>query len=406
MALRDAVAMALHSLRISHLRGALATAGVVVGVAAIILVAGIGKGMQTSFDQTLGPFATLVEIEPAKVSQPGVDVPPRALTDADVAALADPSQTPGVLTVTPVVSAVDVVRFGALYSATKIEGSTVDFPRVANQRLAAGSLFTAAQSRDNARVVLLGPGPVANLFAGDAQAAIGQSVHIARTSFRVIGVLRPNAAPDALAVMPLGAARRYVLGNNDEFASVLVACSDTAAVAPAVDHIITLLSARHHITDPAKRDFTVTADEDLLSQDNQTSLFLQAFVMAAAAISLLVGAVGIANVILVSVSERTKEIGVRRAVGAKRRAIIAQFLLESSVLAGLGGLSGVIVGIGVTLLAGQLVPRFIPGYGTPELSFSSVAVGLALSLLVGITAGVHPARRASRMLPIEALRFE
>jgi putative ABC transport system permease protein len=406
VSLRDVVEMALHSLRVNHVRGALTTAGVVVGVAGIILVTGIGKGMITSFDDDFGQLSTQIEIDQAKVSQPGVDVPPRDLTDSDVAALANKTLVPDVATVTPVVTGVDVIRSGTGYSSAAIEGSTIDFLRVDNRTLAAGSSFTATQARDSAPVVVLGPGPAARLFGADPRAAIGQRVRIARTSFLVLGVLRANGADDSMVLMPLGAARRYVVGDADNVGKILIDTPSTTAVAPAVREITDLLSARHHIADPLKRDFTVNSFTELLAQDNQRLLYLGIFVVGAAAISLLVGAVGIANVMLVSVTERTKEIGIRRAVGARRREIVTQFLFESAVLAGMGGVCGVIVGIGVTVFAGVVIPRTLPDYGTPEVSLTATILAFTISVLVGVAAGIYPARRAVRIPPIDALRYE
>ena len=405
VSLRDVVEMALHSLRVNHVRGALTTVGVVVGVAGIILVTGIGTGMITHVHDDFGQLSTQIEIEQAKSSQPGVDVSPRDLTDADVAALANNTLVPDAATVAPVVTGVDVIRSGAGYSSAAIEGSTTEFLRVDNRRLAAGSSFTATQARHNAPVVVLGPGPAARLFGSDPRAAIGQRVRIARTSFRVLGVLRANDHDDSMALMSLGAARRYVVGDADHVGKILVDTPSTTAVAPAVGEITDLLSARHHIADPLKRDFTVKSFTELIAKDNQTLLYLGIFVVGAAAMSLVVGAVGIANVMLVSVTERTKEIGVRRAVGARRREITTQFLCESVVLAGMGGVCGVIVGVAVTVFAGVVIPRATPEYGTPQVSLTATVLAFTVSVLVGVAAGIYPARRAARIPPIEALRY-
>jgi putative ABC transport system permease protein len=406
VSLRDVLHMALHSLRTHHVRGALTTAGVVTGVAGIILITAIGKGMVTNFDENFGQLATQIEIDQAKSSQPGVDVPPRELTDSDVAALANKNLVPDVATVTPVVTAVDVIRCGTRYTSAAIEGSTTDFLRVDNRTLAAGTSFTAAQARTNTQVVVLGPGPAEHLFGNDPRAAIGQRVRIARSVFRVIGVLQANGDDDTMALMPLGAARRYVVGNNDKVGKILIDTPNAAAVAPAVQEVTDLLSARHHIADPLKRDFTVESFTELLVENNHWLLLLGIFVIGAAAISLVVGAVGIANVMLVSVTERTNEIGVRRALGARRREITTQFLLESAVLAGMGGICGVIAGVSVTLLAGVVVPRVVPEYGTPQISVAATVLAFTVSVLVGVAAGVYPARRAARIPPIEALRYE
>ena len=404
--MRDACEVAVHSLRVNHVRGALTTAGVLVGVAAIIVVAGLGKGAQAKVSRDFGQLTTQVQITPAVTSQPGVNASPRRLTDTDVAALGNTALVPGVTTVVPVVTGVDVIRSGTGYSSCSIEGTTSDYLTVANRQLVAGTGFSAGQARDNARVVLLGPGPAQRLFGADPGAAVGQRVQIARTSFRVIGVLRANDANDAIAVMPLGAARTYVVGGADSVGKIIVDTDSNAAVAPAVTDIITTLSARHHINNPAKRDFTVTAQNTIITTIDRFFVYLGVFIIGAASISLIVGGVGIANVMLVSVAERTKEIGIRRAVGARRREITTQFLLESVVLSGMGGVCGVVVGVVLTVAMAAVSTLFTSSYGTPEISLTAVVLGFGVSVGIGIIAGVYPARRAARITPIDALRYE
>jgi putative ABC transport system permease protein len=333
-----------------------------------------------------------------------VNLPPRNLTDSDAEALTAATAAPDVAIVTPVVTGIEVVRYGTGYSSCTIKGSTPGYLDVANRRLVVGSSFDTRQMRDNARVVVLGSSPAQALFGDDAGAAVGQTVSIGRTSFRVIGVLRPNDDEDSIVLMPAGAARTYVVGGNS-LGQILVSTSSTASVAPAVAEITTILSARHHIADPLRRDFTVDAQNGIIATSNQFFRVLALFVLGAASISLLVGAVGIANVMLVSVTERTREIGIRRVVGARRREIMTQFVIESAVLSGLAGGCGVIIGIAMTLLERVLIPRFTSNYGTPELSVAAMVVAFAVSVGVGVAAGVYPARRAARVAPVDALRY-
>ena len=193
---------------------------------------------------------------------------------------------------------------------------------------------------------MLGPNPVAELFAGDAVAALGQELRIGRTSFRVIGVVASDGQQDDVAIMPLGAARSYLLGGGDDVSTIVVRATTVAAVPAALAQVTTILSDRHDIDDPADRDFNAQAMQNLLDQSTQFLSFLTLFTSAVAGISLVVGGIGVANIMLVTVTERTREIGIRKAIGARRRAILQQFLLEAMLLAGLGGLIGILIGVG------------------------------------------------------------
>ena len=245
----------------------------------------------------------------------------------------------------PVVTGAGLVQQpGGLRYRIAITGTTAAYADVTGLELLVGTFFDESQERSKAKVVILGPGPVTELFGGDAGAAIGSDVRIGRTSFRVIGVTKPAQQND-LVIMPLEAARSYVLGGDDSVDRVLVEAASGAAVPAALEQVNAILGARHNIDEPSERDFEATAQQELLDDANQFLNFLTLFTTAIAGISLVVGGIGVANIMLVSVTERTREIGIRKAIGATRRAILQQFLLESTVLAGLGGLIGVVVGV-------------------------------------------------------------
>jgi putative ABC transport system permease protein len=206
--------------------------------------------------------------------------------------------------------------------------------------------------------------------------------------------------------MPLGAARAYLVGGNDTVNQIIVKATSTDTVPAALDEIYRVMDERHTIRDAASRDYTATAMRTLLEQGNQFLTYLTLFTVAVAAISLVVGGIGIANIMLVSVTERTREIGIRKAVGARRGAIVKQFLLESAMLAGIGGLIGIGVGVGVTVAGMIVLPQVAPKFGTPDISVPAVLVAFLVSLLIGLVAGGYPARRAASVRPIEALRYE
>jgi putative ABC transport system permease protein len=197
-----------------------------------------------------------------------------------------------------------------------------------------------------------------------------------------------------------------VVGGNDIISSMAVKAASVPQVPAALEQVNKVMDHQHNIKDPAKRDFKVTALQNQLDQINQFLTFLSLFIIAVAAISLIVGGIGVANIMLVSVTERTREIGIRKAIGARRSAIMKQFLIESTVLAAAGGVVGIILGSGITIAAGIIIPKVAPDFGTPQVSFVAIAVAITVSLIIGLVAGGYPALRASRLQPIEALRFQ
>ena len=405
MTLLESLRIALRSLRTNKLRSALTTLGIVIGVSAVIVLVALGNGIQSGFSETFGALANQITVTPNPSTTDGSA--PRDLTDADAEALADPVAAPDVSAVTPTVGGPALLQLpgGGQYRAS-VTGTTADYLTVTDRDLVVGRSFDAAEERSRAKVVVLGPNPVAELFAGDAGAALGQEVRIGRTSFRVIGVAAPDGQSDDVALMPLGAARAYLFGGDDALTTVLVEVRSSEAVPAALDQITAVLDARHDIDDPEGRDYSATAFQSLLDQANQFLGFITIFTSAVAGISLVVGGIGVANIMLVSVTERTREIGIRKAIGARRRAILQQFLLESTLLAGLGGLMGIAIGVAISVTAAIALPAAVPDFPPPVVSLPSVLLAFGISLLIGLVAGGYPANRAARLRPIEALRYQ
>jgi putative ABC transport system permease protein len=425
MKLREALLVALRALRAHRLRSTLTMLGLIIGVSAVVLLSACGQGVKNSVDARIEPVANNITIVSQAEAVPG-GPPAQNLTDADAAAL---QGAPDIATVTPVVTSATTPATGSVPGAgTLIKTNTVQFlsaniigttdiwATTNNRNLTAGSFFDAAQARSAARVVVLGPTVARTLF-GDPAAALNQTVQIGHETFRVTGVMASYGQQlDNTAVMPLSTARRYVFGygtgsTSNQLGQIVVQAPQQADVPAAIAEITRILDARHHITNPQLRDFQIQSLGSRLQTFNQIVRILVLFTPAVAALSLVVGGIGVLNIMLVSVTERTREIGIRKAIGATNRAILEQFLIESIVLAGLGGLIGAGAGIGLSLLIGAVAPTFDPSSGalagfTPVLSALPVVVAFGISLAIGLISGGYPAYRAARLLPIQALRYQ
>ena len=413
MSLREAVLIALRAVNAHRLRSALTMLGLIIGVSAVILLTALGNGVQKSVNARLQPLASLLTVVPTTGNIPGGPAP-KNLTDADIAAL---QKAPDIVATIPEVHGPWLIKTVAPHltaaSLGTIVGSTDRWLQVNNRDMEAGSFFDQAQERSAARVVVLGTTTVTNLFNGDSGAAVGSRVQINGQPFKIIGVLQSAGLPDdKQVVMPLDTARNYVFGHGEIVNQATVQAASAEAVPDAEDQVNTILDARHRIKNPATRDFEVQSLTSAVATQNQIFQGLTLFTIAVATISLVVGAVGILNIMLVSVTERTREIGIRKAIGATNRAILQQFLVESIVLAGLGGLIGVGIGLGLSGLIAIIAPALTPYLGsffagfTPIVTVLPVVASFTISLIIGLIAGGYPAYRALRLRPVEALRYQ
>ena len=405
--------IALRAVGAHRLRSALTMLGLVIGVSAVILLVAIGNGVQKSVDARLQPLASLITVVPTSGESPGASAS-RNLTDGDVAAL---QKAPDIAAVLPEASGPWLIKAvtaqGTAQALGTVVGSTDRWLEVNYRNMEAGSFFDEHQVRSAARVVVLGTTTVANLFDGDSAAALGSRIQVNGQNFKVIGVLQSAGLPgDKDVVMPLEAARDYVFGHGDVINQATVQAASVAAVPAAEEEVNNILDARHRIRSPATRDFEAQSLTTAIATSNQILQVMTLFTAAVATVSLVVGAIGILNIMLVSVTERTREIGIRKAIGATNRAILHQFLVESIVLAGLGGLIGVGIGIGLSVLVGVIAPTFAPYLGSTFAGFAPVVTALpvvasfAISLTIGLIAGGYPAYRAVRLRPVEALRYQ
>lgn len=401
----EAVRIAMQALRINRLRSVLTMLGIIIGVAAVILLVSIGNGVQSSVNARVEPLANLITIVPQIGNVPGGS-PPKNLIDADVSAL---QKAPDVATATPATTGPVLVETDGLKFRATVVGSTELWDEVNNRDLQAGSFFDEAQVRSAARVIVVGPTVATTLFGANPASALEQTVRVHGQTFRIIGVMQSYGEDaDKSAIMPLNTARRYVVGGGDALNQIIVQAAGVPAVPAAQDEVIRILDDRHRIKDSDQRDFEVQSLGSRLETVNQVLRILTLFTVSVAAISLIVGGIGVLNIMLVSVTERTREIGIRKALGATRRAILHQFLIESTILASLGGLIGSAIGIGLSALTAALAPAFGPTFSefAPTVSIPSVILSFSVSFAIGLIAGGYPSYRAAGLRPVEALRYE
>lgn len=408
MNLGEGVRAALRGLRAHRLRSALTMLGIIVGVAAVVLLVAIGNGVHAAVNGYLEPLANQITIVPSTAKVPG-GAAPRDLVDADVAALQQRELAPDVASVIPAITGQTLAETDLSSFRAVITGTTQRWLEVNNWDLQAGSFFNEAQLHSAARVVVLGTTVATTLLEDSRTAALNRTIHINHQAFRVIGVIQFVGEPgDNTVVMPLTSARRYVFGGGDKLNQIIVQAAGRAVAPAAEDQVIRILSDRHRITDPAKRDFEIQSLRSRLETFNKVLGALTMFTGSVAAISLVVGGLGVLNIMLVSVTERTREIGIRKAIGATRRAVLQQFLIESTVLAGIAGLIGILMGVSLSVLAGVVARSFGPTFTAlaPAVSIPSVVISFAVSLAIGLLAGGYPANRAARLHPADALRYE
>ena len=406
----DSVLAALRALRANVLRSVLTTLGIIIGVAAVIIMIAVGAGAEARMAQLISSLGSnLIMVLPGSGTagrvRLGVGTQP-SITKDDAAAIQ--REIPSVQVAAPSIRGSGQVVSGNLNWSTVIYGVTPEYLEARNWEMAGGRVFTAQEVKGAAKVALLGKTVLDNLFPG--QDPLGQMLRINRVPFKVIGVLRDKGETlmgrdqDDTVFIPLSTARKRVLGGRElggkTVGAIFVKAREPGLVSLTVDQVKKLLRQRHRLRSGQDDDFFIRNLSEILEARVKSSRAMSLLLAAVASVSLLVGGIGIMNIMLVSVTERTREIGLRMAVGAQSRDILGQFLIESVTLSLIGGLIGVVLGLGGSVAMATL------GEWPTVIEIESVALAFGFSAAVGVFFGFYPAHKAARLDPIEALRYE
>ena len=397
--------VAYRALLRNKMRSSLTMLGIIIGVGAVITMLGIGQGAKKMVNDQIASLGdNLLNVFPGSFHGGGVRTGAgtmTSLTEEDVKAIKE--NCPAVLRISPVVRSGAQVVAGNLNWGTSVEGYSPDFVSIRSWPLASGTFFTDQDVRGATKVCVLGKTVVDNLFPD--QDPVGEIIRINKLPFRVLGVLSPKGQTgfghdqDDIIIVPYTTAQKKIMGRT-RINSIIASAVDRTQIDLAEEQITTLLRQRHRIQPGQDDDFTVRSQLDIASAAGSTSKIMTILLGAIASISLIVGGIGIMNIMLVSVTERTREIGIRMAVGAKSRDILTQFLVESVALSFMGGIIGIILGV----LSSQLISILLRW----PIFTSTLAIVLSFLFagFVGVFFGFYPARKASLLDPIEALRYE
>jgi putative ABC transport system permease protein len=407
MNIGQAIFEALESLNSNKLRSGLTILGIVIGVAAVIAMLAVGQGAQDTITGSISGIGTNLLFVFSNRTE---DVRnPEPLTLGDAQAIADPLQAPSVLAVAPTLSGNAQVTFDAEKISTSLNGVTPDYQSVRNWNLLEGDFISEDNILGQASVAILGTEVATKLFGQDT-GVTGQTIRIEGQPFRVIGVLESKGggsfgSQDNVILIPFSTAQqRLIRRNRDRVDVIFIQATSSDSVTQASQEITEILRVRHHIMFGAD-DFQVFSQADFVQTAATILGVFTIFLGGIAGISLLVGGIGIMNIMLVSVTERTREIGLRKALGARKRDILIQFLTESSLLSLLGGLIGIGFGYLIAYIVGVIATANNTPF-TPSVRLDAILLATIFSTAVGLFFGLYPANRAASLVPVEALRYE
>jgi putative ABC transport system permease protein len=422
MKIRRVLAGTLTILVGNKLRSGLTILGIVIGVAAVIAMLSVGQGAQNSITSSISSIGTnLLFLSAGSGARFGgggggggatvVVRNIRPLTMSDAQALQDPYQAPDVLAVAPILQGgnISASATNGQSTTTTVYGVTSNYFSMRAETLTEGTIFSDQEVNIHARVAVIGPDLATTLF-GVTTGVTGQTLRINGQTFTIIGVLKSKGgtalgSSDNQAIIPITTARDRVVQRVGNYVdTIYIQATSAATVTDASTQISNIMRLRHHVAVGAE-DFSIFNQQDLANTASSIIGVLTVFLGGIAAISLLVGGIGIMNIMLVSVTERTREIGLRKAVGARNRDIMVQFLVESLFLSLLGGIMGILLGWLIALAIG----RIASASGTslvPAVSLNAILLATLFSAAVGLFFGIYPARRAAMLEPVEALRYE
>ena len=406
MFIADLLKETIWSLAGNKVRSGLTILGIVIGIASVITMVAIGQGAKNSISANIESIGSnLIMVQPGSqrvggLNQGGGSAQSLTIEDAD----AIKSEITNVKAVAPVITKRAQITAKGNNTNTQVMGTDADYLIARNVTIDSGSFFNDTQIKSSAKVVVIGPTTRDDLFGANAN-AVGQTIRINNMDFQVIGVTKAKGGSgfsnqDDVAYVPLTSAQHYFSGNI-YLNNISIAAADQNSMASVQEAVTSLLLRRHKISDPTQADFTLMNQNDIIATASNITNTFTILLSSIAGISLLVGGIGIMNMMLTTVTERTREIGLRKAVGIKKQYINLQFLAEAVVLTFLGGVAGVLLGI----IASYVVTYFVSSLQT-SISLSAVFLAFGVSAGVGIIFGFYPARRAANLSPIEALRYE
>lgn len=401
MSIWESIKTAWQSIFANKMRSSLTMLGIVIGVCAVVLLVALGQGFQNSMTETFNNMGASALYVSQSTSRTVTVMRPLTVDDAE--ALKDKMLAPSISVVSPTRQTRTTIQYGNNDASVSVTGVTPLITQIRNYQVDQGRFITDQDISTRSSVAVLGYQTALDLFG--TESSLGKTVRVSGSRFQVVGTLQKMGGfgGDSYVLIPLSTMQSRLTGGN-EVQQIAVKAASPDLVDAVIAEITSILRTRHYISPGAADDFQITDMRETLASMQSTLATFSIFMGAVGAISLIVGGIGIMNIMLVSVTERTREIGIRKAIGAKRRDILLQFLIEAAAIS----LSGGLIGLGLALLSANLMGNINMGNSTvtPEVSGTIIIIALAVSIGTGLISGTYPAFRAARLDPIESLRHE